>query len=114
MYEKHEPDSIRFGRLTTATSASEKEASASTGAAPVQPKLVAHDIPMLPGLYIQFYQNVGQTIRDVEAARSAKSEVAKALENLFVKPVHIVQNTQCLLLARKSAREGRTVSWDEL
>jgi hypothetical protein len=81
---------------------------------------------MLPGRYIQFYQNVGQTILDVEHARStdiqaseeteglnASAQVLKALENLFVKPEQVIMTTKCILLARKSAEQGRTVAWHE-
>lgn len=124
LYEEHEPASLRFGRLTTATAASESAAgvAANAGSAPVQPKLVASDIPMLPGRYIQFYQNVGQTIRDVAASIATAGEgndgdsrntgIQKALDNLFVKPSQTVNNTRCILLARKSAQEGCTLAWD--
>jgi hypothetical protein len=67
---------------------------------------------MLPGRYVQFYQNVGQTIRDVEAAGEDKSAVASALDKLFVKPQEIITTTKCIVLARQSAKEGRTLAWN--
>jgi hypothetical protein len=69
---------------------------------------------MLPGRYIQYYQNIGQTIRDVEAAREQNQTgaVEKALEKLFVKPEEIILTTKCILLARQSAKEGKTLAWE--
>ena len=68
---------------------------------------------MLPGRYIQFYQNVGQTIKDVEAARQVSDEaVTNALELLFVKPREVLMTTKCILLAQKSALEGKTLAWE--
>lgn len=124
-YHERAPPSMRLGRLTTTMARDETDAPVPAGA-PVQPKLVSSSIPMLPGRYIQFYQNVGQTIRDVETARSieqgdaatedttnpkATAEVLKALDNLFVKPDQVIMTTKCILLARQSAQEGRTLSW---
>lgn len=75
--------------------------------------MVSSDIPMLPGRYIQFYQNIAQTIQDVEAARQTNKgqDVQKALESLFVKPSEVVNTTKCILLARQSALEGKTLAW---
>jgi predicted dehydrogenase len=137
-YHERIPASMRLGRLTTTMARDSSDTSANdagSSGAPVQPKLVSSSIPMLPGRYIQFYQNVGQTIRDVEQARrtqegiestekeeaneaevtnlKATPEVLKALENLFVKPDQVIMTTRCILLARKSAAEQRTVAWTE-
>lgn len=135
-YHERIPASMRLGRLTTTMTRGASESSANdagSSGAPIQPKLVSSSIPMLPGRYIQFYQNVGQTIRDVEQARKqegvepateevagaeannlkATPEVLKALENLFVKPDQVIMTTKCILLARKSAKEERTVAWTE-
>ena len=78
----------------------------------MQPTLVSSDIPMLPGRYIQFYQNIAQTIKDVEAARANDEGVVKALESLFIKPQDIVLTTKCIVLARKSAEQGSTLAWE--
>lgn len=138
-YHERIPASMRLGRLTTTMTRDQSDSSSANDAiqsgAPVQPKLVSSSIPMLPGRYIQFYQNVGQTIRDVEQAREkegiqttkeegikesegsnelkATPEILKALENLFVKPDQVIMTTKCILLARKSAKEERTVAWTE-
>lgn len=100
--------SVRSTASSTTTTTSNK------GAPPVQPTLVSSDIPMLPGRYIQFYQNIAQTIQDVEAARKTEEEqsVQKALEKLFVKPSEIVNTTKCILLARQSALQGKTLRWE--
>jgi hypothetical protein len=111
LYDESEPDSLRLGRLTTAIRPS-TSSTASSGGAPVQPTLTASTIPMLPGNYLFFLQNIAQTIKDVEAAREANRDTQKALSNLFIKPEEIVLNTKCILLARKSALEGRTLSWE--
>jgi hypothetical protein len=111
LYDDNEPESIRLGRLTTAIHQSSATPQAS-GGAPVQPTLTASTIPMLPGNHLFFLQNISQTIKAVEAAREANGDVQKALSNLFIKPEEIVLNTKCILLARKSALEGRTLSWD--
>lgn len=110
LYADSEPASLRLGRLTTTVRSSTQSV---TGGAPTQPKLVSSDIPMLPGRYIQFYQNIAQTIKDVEAARAESKEgVAKALESLFIKPQDIILTTKCILLARKSAEQGKTLAWE--
>jgi hypothetical protein len=111
LYDDSEPDSLRLGRLTTAVDPTTSTTSPSSGA-PVQPTLTASLIPMLPGNYLFFLQNISQTIGLVEAAREANGDFEKALSNLFIKPEEIVINTKCILLARQSALQGKTLNWE--
>lgn len=119
IYAKDSPRALSSARLTTSTAASSAAtvaAAASAGGAPKQPELASTDIPMLPGRYIDFYANVGDTIWAVEAVRESGGvdEIEKVKkERLLVKIDETVDVTKCILLARKSAAEERTVKWSE-
>lgn len=112
LYDDSEPESLRMGRLTTAVNSATSATSAPSTGTPVQPTLTASLIPMLPGNYLFFLQNISQTIGFVEAAREGNGDIEKALSNLFIKPQEIVINTKCILLARQSALQGKTLDWE--
>lgn len=113
---------MRLGRLTTSvdsgSAASTTGGGGGAAAAPVQPTLVASDIPTLPGRYVDYWSNVALAIRSAEHVRqSAATEVAAvyaAIEStLVVKPAQAAECIKFLCLARKSSLQGRTVRWEE-
>ncbi|KAE8222929.1 hypothetical protein CF319_g3950 [Tilletia indica] len=116
-----DPPSVHFGRLTTLPASVTDATAGSAPGAPADkgpgsgyvPPLVASDIPTLPGRYIDYYVNIGQTISAADQARATSVEAAaQAIEaNLIVKPSQVVDAIKVLNLARRSAEEGRTLSF---
>lgn len=104
IYDEKAPASLRLARLTTSPAG--QEASASN-----QPKVMASDIPILPGRYIDLYINLADTIRMV--ATSTPEAAAEAIhKHLSVKLEHVSASTRVLRLIRESAKEGRFVSYE--
>lgn len=111
-----DPPAIRLGRLTTSIDTGSEPDGNGSGAVQ-QPKLATSDIPTLPGRYIDYWSNIGQSVRAAEDARqgSGSDEAAHVAVQgtLIVKPDQARDCCKLLNLARKSSVEGRTVKWTE-
>ncbi|KAK0565149.1 hypothetical protein OC844_001364 [Tilletia horrida] len=115
-----DPPSVRFGRLTTLPASVIDATSGSAPGVPSNrgpgsgyvPPLVASDLPTLPGRYLDYYVNIGQTILAADRTSSPEEATQTIEAHLIVKPRQVVDAVKVLSLARKSAEERRTVDFE--
>lgn len=104
LYDDNAPASLRLARLTT--SLPEQEVSATN-----PPKLAVSDIPILPGRYIDLYNNLADTINAANAAPNHEEATVAINRLLSVKLNQVSIATRILRLIRESAKEGRILSY---
>ena len=113
--ESADPDSIRFGRLTTMVRSDEDlslPAPGSGGAAPKQPQLSVANIPTLPGRYIDLFANVAASINAGKHAEANGENAAQAVRSVSLVGVERTLNAVKLIkLIRESSVQGKTLQW---
>ena len=75
------------------------------------PKLAVSDIPILPGRYIDLYNNLADTINAANAAPNHEEATVAINRLLSVKLNQVSIATRILRLIRESAKEGRILSY---
>ncbi|SJX61869.1 related to protein with NADP(H) oxidoreductase activity [Sporisorium reilianum f. sp. reilianum] len=109
-----DPDSIRFGRLTTMVRSDEDLSlpTSGAGAASKQPQLCVANIPTLPGRYIDLFANVAASIRAASEAEAQRRNAAEALRKVSLVGVERTLNAVKLIkLIRESSVQGKTLQW---